>query len=299
MRINLNQLRCFYLAVKIGSVSKAAEVLFVTPSAVTMQIKKLEQWLDVRLLIRSGNAIHMTRDAEPIYEQAGKIFREVDVLEVMTANLMRSHKGEVVIGAHHIPAKYILPKLMAQIKRLCPELNVKMVLGPVSELLDRLQKNELHFVLTSSLPHNSRLKTIPILPEDLALVTLRNSKHIAKMKISSREIASIPLLLQERGIAFATDYLDAAGIIPKVVMEDLSADVIKRLIMQDMGGAFLMRFVVQGELDRGLFQEVEVTDGLPVALFSLAYIDEKSFPPDIRALVSLLRKTSFRRGDLV
>ena len=300
MHINLNQLRSFYFTATLGSVSEAAKVLYVTPSAVTMQIKNLERWLDLRLLIRKGNTLRMTRDAEGIYAHAEKIFREVDALEAMIANQVLSQKGEVIIGAHYIPAKYILPKLMAQIKRLHPNLNVKMVLDAVPKLFDRLQKNELHFVMTASLPPRARVKSISLFPEDLVLVTLKGSKHVGKLRIPAHDIASIPLLLQERGIAFATDYLDAVGVTPKVViMEDLSADVIKQLILQDMGGAFLMRFVVQEELDRGVFQELEVTDGLPVAEFFLAFIDEKTFPPDIRALVSTLKRTRFRRDELV
>ncbi len=299
MRINLNQLRCFYLAAKFKSVSRAAEALFVTPSAVTMQIKKLERWLGFRLLMREGNAIKLTHGAEAIYAQAEKVFREAEALEQLLEKQMRSQKGEVIIGSHHILAKYILPKFIARIKRLHPKLNVKIVLDSVPQLIDRLHANELHFVLTASLPPKSRLKTIPLFFEEMVLVALKGSRHIRRKKISAQEVASFPLLQQEHSIYIVDEYLKKTGVPPNIVMDNISADVIKQFILQDMGGAILMRFTVQDELDSGVFQEIRVAEGLPTARFSLVFLDENNFPPDLQELVSSLENSSFRRDDLV
>ena len=60
MILNMNQLRAFHTAARLKSITRAAEALMVTPPAVTMQVKQLEETLDLRLLFREGNAIRLT-----------------------------------------------------------------------------------------------------------------------------------------------------------------------------------------------------------------------------------------------
>ncbi len=299
MRVNLNQLRCFYLTAKARSVSKAAEALFVTPAAVTMQVKKLEKWLDVPLLVREGNRLKMTPDAGAIYAQAEKIFEEVDVLEVLIEDLVRTQRAEVTIGAHYIPAKYILPKLVARLQGLAPKLNVQVVLDSIPRLKERLYAKELHALLTASLPPSPRFTSFPLFSEEFPLVALKESRYFGKKKISIREVPGFPLLLQEHSMSIVYDYLKAGEVTPRVAMENISTDVIKQFIHQDRGGAFLMRVSVQEELKRGLFQEITVMEGLPVAHFSLVFIDAGSLSGNIRDLLSSLETISFSRDELV
>ncbi|WP_421899706.1 LysR family transcriptional regulator [Maridesulfovibrio sp.] len=299
MKINLNQLRCFYLAAKFKSVSKAADSLFVTPSAVTMQIKKLERWAGIKLLIREGNSLRLTPDAEIVYTQAKKVFREAEVLEGQLEKMMQAHAHEVVIGAHHILAKYILPNLIALIKKMHPKLNVKMVLDTVPNLIEKLHSNEIDFVLSASLPPGPDFKTIPLFSEELVLVVMQGSKFVKKKRISPKEIGSIPLLLQERNIYIVDEYIKKEVGEPNIAMDNLSADVIKPFIRQDIGGAILMKFTVQNEIEKGDLLEMEVEGGLPKADFVLAYGDEKKLSEEVQELVMSLKKSRFIREELV
>ncbi len=300
MRINLNQLRCFYLAGKFNSVSRAADVLFVTPSAVTMQIKKLEQWVGFRLLTRGGNSIRITPAGEPIFALAGKVFREAEILEAELEKRMHSHKDKVFIGcSHRVLATHILPNLILLLKQAHPELDIQIVPDASTAIKERLLADELHFVLTAKLFQAPPFKFIPLFAEELVLVTLNGSRFARKKKILPEDIASIPLLLQERSIYIVKQYIEAKGITPEIVMENLSADVIRQFIRQDLGGALLMRFAVQEEIDRGLFQEIEVEGGLPSASFGLMYSPKNILASYLQNLVTVLENMSFRRDDLV
>lgn len=302
MNVNLNQLRCFYLAAKYKSISKAADALFVTPPAITMQVKKLEEWLGFRLLCREGNSINVTKDARDIFKQVEKIFSEVEKLELQLEKIGNKRESELLIGSHYIPAKYVMPKLMAELNHLQPRLNIKVVLDTIPLLMERVQNHDLHFVLSASPPPCPKIKTIPLFTEDMVLVALRGSKHINKEEISINEIKGLPLLLPEHNTSIfhiISDYLEDAGIIPCISMDNISADVIKNFIMQDMGAAFLLKFSVQDKLDSGEFQEIRIKEGAPIANFSLAYLGEKNLSPAVLEMVSVLEKTSFDRNQLV
>lgn len=299
MKINLNQLRCFYLAAKFKGVSKAAESLFVTPSAVTMQIKKLERWAGFKLLIREGNSLRLTPDAEVIYKQAEKVFQEAEILEDQLEKLMHSHAHKVVIGAHHVLARYILPNLIAVIKKMKPNLNVKMVLDTVPNLIEKLHSNEIDFVLSASLPPEPNFKAIPLFSEELVLVVMQGSGFVKKKRITPQEIASIPLLLQERNIYIVDEYIKNKVGEPNIAMDNLSADVIKPFIYQDIGGAILMKFAVQNEIEKGDFLEMEVEGGLPKANFVLAFDDEKKLSQEVKELTKSLKEYPFARNTLI
>lgn len=302
MNVNLNQLRCFYLAAKYKSISKAAEALFVSPPAITMQVKKLEEWLGFRLLCREGNSINVTKDAQDIFKQVEKIFSEVEKLELKLEQIGNKRESELLIGSHYIPAKYLMPKLMAELNTLIPRLNIKVVLDTIPLLMERVQNHDLHFVLSASPPPCPKIKAIPLFTEDLVLVALRGSKHISSEEISIKKIKGLPLLLPEHNTSIfhlISDYLDDAGITPCVCMDNISADVIKNFIMQDMGAAFLLKFSVQEKLDSGKFQEIRIKEGAPVAMFSLSYLSEKNLSPAVQDIVSVLEKTRFDRNHFV
>ncbi|MCG2774379.1 MAG: LysR family transcriptional regulator, partial [Desulfobacterales bacterium] len=81
MRINLNQLRAFFLAVREKSITKAAESLYVTQPAVTMQVKSLEQDLDLKLFRKYGKGLELTDAGEVLFGYAERVFEIVEEME--------------------------------------------------------------------------------------------------------------------------------------------------------------------------------------------------------------------------
>ena len=81
MQINLNQLRCLYMAARHKSMAEAAARLFVSPPAITMQIKKLEQALGMKLVFRQNNELRLTEQGKRVYAHAVSIFEQVEKLE--------------------------------------------------------------------------------------------------------------------------------------------------------------------------------------------------------------------------
>lgn len=302
MKINLNQLRSFYVAAKYSSVTRAAEILFVTPPAITMQIKKLEEWLGFPLLCREHNKIRISRDAEEIYSQAEVIFGAVEKLETSLEQMLRKRKGELLIGSHHIPAKYILPGLMELIHELQPRLEIKVVLDTIPSLMERLLRQEVHIVLSASPAPCSRIKTVRLFREELALVARPDSRHITGPAISKKELGRLPFLLQERDTILSqmiTCYFQAASITPRVIMENINADLIKNFILKDMGVAFLPRFSVDDKIGRGELQEITVVEGLPWIEFNLGVLADATPAPHAYALASSFADRPLPRSQFI
>lgn len=302
MMVNMNQLRSFYMAAKHGSVSIAAEKMFVTPPAVTMQIKKLESWLGYPLLKKEKNSLKITKEATQLYQYAEDIFLHVEQLELYLGQQAESKRNELFIGADHMIARFIAPRMITLLNKAHPHLKIKVVLANGPELIEKLLNHEIQFTLMPDIPLSQKIKSVPLFDEDMVLVAAKNSKFICNRKIEKRELAQLPFLRQTPDTNIykrIKNYLDLANISPEITMDNLSGNVIQGLLLQDVGVAFVHRVTVQDPIDQDQLQEVEVIGGLPQSHFCLAFLDESIRAPHLHSLVSWLATTTFKRSHLI
>jgi DNA-binding transcriptional LysR family regulator len=109
MQINLNHLRIFYYAAKERTLTKAAEALFVTQPAVSMQIKALEQYLDVPLFRKRGKFLELTHEGSVLFKYAEKIFGAVEEMEHALKGFASLTHGSLIIGTTRSFARHLMP----------------------------------------------------------------------------------------------------------------------------------------------------------------------------------------------
>ncbi len=300
--INLNQLRSFYMAAKFGSVTIAAEKMFVTPPAVSMQIKKLESWLGFPLLQKEKNHLKLRGEAREIYNYAETIFSNVEQLELFLNQQELSKKGELVLGTDHMLARFIVPHIINRLKKYHSNLKFKVILGRIPDLVNKLLDQEIQCVLLASIPHPEKIKTLPLFDEDLILVAAKNSKFVHNWQIATKDLVGLPLLMLSHDTntyRLVKEYLELNDVTPDIAMDNLSGDAILGFLLQDLGVAFSMRFTVQEHLDNGSLREIKVKGGLPTANFGLAFLHEDCRHPQLCSLVSWVEKTTLKRSHFV
>lgn len=296
MQINLNQLRCFYMVARHGSM-QAAEKLFVSPSAVTMQLKKLEEVLEMKLLTRRRGRIGLSQQGQELYAHAAKIFELVENLESILVKQADS-KADVRVGIHHVPAQYLMPALFAHWRHTCPKLRIRLVLGTQAESQQRLRQGEtdLAFVVGGEAVPGCRI--VPFYREELSLVAAPGSAHVRGSRISVSQLNGIPFFLQQQGtglLSAISTYFDRYGIRPQVLMQDISGDIIKQFVARDEGLAFLASYTIQREVADGLLRVVAIAEGGPEMQHNmLALAGVKN--PQIELALSALASFSLSSG---
>jgi len=293
MILNMNQLRAFYTAAKLNSISLAAQELMVTPPAITMQIKKLEETLEIRLVFRHGNAIRLTEVGESVFQRATAIFEQIREMENYLEDISTSKSGELRIGCPQTPAKYIMPRLISRFKETYPGMRIVLNLGLGSELIENLlaQKDELAWV--RYLPEDKRLKVRMIGSEEVVLVTAAQSRHITTEEISITQMSTIPLIVPIKGSGMRDvifEYLKRFKVVPNIAMESGSIALIKELILQDTGVSFLEKYAVKEELQSGTLKAVHILEGSPSIQFGIGYLQRKSFSSSAWAFLRMLDK---------
>jgi DNA-binding transcriptional LysR family regulator len=151
--IDVDQLRTFIAIVETGSFTKAAEVVHKTQSAVSMQMKRLEERLARPIFARDGRASKLTEDGERLLDYARRIVK-LNV-EALAAFNDAKLSGRVRLGVPDDYADRYLPEIMARFARAYPSVELTVVCEPTATLLEQIEANELDLAIITDC-YNSR-----------------------------------------------------------------------------------------------------------------------------------------------
>ena len=293
MILNMNQLRAFHTAAMLKSITQAAQELMVTPPAISMQIKQLEETLEIRLMFRQGNTIRLTEVGESVFQKAATIFDQIRELENYLEDISRAKSGELKIGCPQTPAKYIMPRLITQFNETYPGIRISVDQGLTAEMITNLLSHKNELALLRHRPEEKRVKIKVIGSEEVVLVAAAQSRHIATGEISITQMSSIPAILPKQGSGMRDviiEYLNLFKVVPNIVMESGSIALIKEMIRQDTGVSFLEKYAVKEELQSGVFKTIPILEGSPSIQFGIGYVQRKSLSPAAWAFLQMLTK---------
>ena len=143
--IDVDQLRTFIAIVETGSFTKAAEVVHKTQSAVSMQMKRLEERLGKPIFARDGRASKLTEDGERLLDYARRIIK-LNV-EALAAFNDKELSGRVRLGLPDDYADRYLPEIMARFSRAYPGVELTVLCQPSVDLVELTDSNELDLAI--------------------------------------------------------------------------------------------------------------------------------------------------------
>ncbi|KAB2882637.1 MAG: LysR family transcriptional regulator [Pseudorhodoplanes sp.] len=146
--IDIDQLRTFIAIAETGSFTKAAEIVHKTQSAVSMQMKRLEERLDKPVFARDGRASKLTDDGERLLEYARRIVKLN--LEALALFAGPELTGSVRLGVPDDYADRYLPEIMARFSRAYPGVELTVICEPSVDLLERIDSNELDLAIITT-----------------------------------------------------------------------------------------------------------------------------------------------------
>lgn len=146
--IDVDQLRTFIAIAETGSFTKAAEVVHKTQSAVSMQMKRLEERLDRPIFARDGRASKLTEDGERLLDYARRIVKLN--IEALTAFSDGALSGHVRLGVPDDYADRYLPEIMARFSRAYPGVELTVICEPSVDLIERIEVNDLDLAIITT-----------------------------------------------------------------------------------------------------------------------------------------------------
>ena len=255
----LHQLRTFLAVVEAGGISAAARLLNFTQPAASQQLRELERSLSVRLLDRAGGKVIPTAAGQALLEPARRALAAAEDAVTATAEHRRGDTGRVRLGTGATACIFLMPSVLAAVKRAMPGLAVTVVIGNTADMLVRLEAGDLDVALvTMPVPANRALNTTRLLSDPL-LALLPDALAPAGTAVTAAQLSAMPLILYEGGgnIRTITDaWFQRAGVAPQPIMEMGSAEAIKHLVGAGLGATVLtslaLRDPVPGAVTRKL-----------------------------------------------
>src|SRR5215218_1954123 len=145
--LDVDQLRTFIAIAETGSFTRAADIVHKTQSAVSMQMKRLEERLDRAIFARDGRASKLTEDGERLLDYARRIVKlNVETIAAFSDELT----GRVRLGLPEDYADRYLPEIMARFSRAYPAVELSVLCEPTVDLLKRIDGNELDLAIVTN-----------------------------------------------------------------------------------------------------------------------------------------------------
>ena len=276
----------------------AAEHLFLTQPAVTLQIKALEDDLGVRLFDRTGNRVSLTPQGSLLLGYAKKIAALVSEAEQELGAEDGKVSGELSLGVSTTIAQYILPRLLGSFLDEHARVEFSLHSGNTSEIVQLLLDNKLSVGLIEGPARDRGIRTEPFMQDELVLIaplTLKSDQ------LSREQLLASNLLMREHGSGsrrVVETALEKAGFRLKSfkkVMNLDSTEAIKSAVEAGLGIGFVSRWAISKEVELGTLKIAEVK-GLRIARdFSLI----SRVGPELQGPAGAFRAFALRRARLL
>ena len=135
--MNLNQLKIFYLAAKQGSLSAAAEALYITQPAVTKGIQRLQEHYEIKLFNRFGKKMALTDAGKVLYGIAESIFELENQAEESLRDFQQRKRGFIQILSSESFGSYYLPFIVNRFSKENPRIRVSVNLLPTEQVVEK------------------------------------------------------------------------------------------------------------------------------------------------------------------
>jgi len=277
---------------------KAAEHLFLTQPAVTLQIKALENDLGTRLFDRSGHRVTLTRQGKTLLRYAGKIAALSAAAEQELTVENGKPSGELSIGVSTTIAQYVLPRLIGAFLAEHSRIQLSVHSGNTEEVIDLLLAGKVSIGLIEGPARKRGVQTEPFMRDELVLILPANSDST---HLSPQKLLASSLLMREPGSGsrrVVQSALEKVGFKLKAfrqVMDLDSTEAIKSGVDAGLGIGFVSHWAISKELELGILKIGEVR-GLRIARhFSLV----TRTGPELQGPSAALRLFALDRGRLL
>ena len=156
--LDITILRSFVAVADSGGVTRAAGFLHLTQSAVSMQLKRLEELLGLELLDRSGRTIALTASGEQLLVYARRMLALND--EVIERLTDQAYEGEIVLGVPHDIVYPAIPQVLKQFHAAFPRVKVHLVSSYTRGLKEQFGRGECDLILTTEMMLDGGAETL-------------------------------------------------------------------------------------------------------------------------------------------
>lgn len=289
MNYTLHQLKIFTKVCESQSITKAAEALFLTQPAVSLQLKKFQSAFEIPLVEIIGRKLYVTDFGKQIRSLALEMLEKVDEIELAADEYKGIIRGNIKIASAST-GKYVIPYFLSGFIQKYPGINISIDVTNKSKVVENLQENSIDFALVSVIPPHLALESIPLMENELNLV---GSVHYPKLpkRMAIDKLGIHTLIFREEGSATRMamqNFLHKNQINVKHSMEFVSNEAVKQAIRAGLGLSIMPLIGIRSELKMGNLNIIPIK-GLPIVTqWNLVYGSGKKLSLVAKTLIDYI-----------
>ncbi|WP_126945292.1 LysR family transcriptional regulator [Xanthomonas sp. BRIP62409] len=292
----LKPLRAFCQTVRFGSVSRAAEALYVSQPAVTLQLQALERDLGVALFERSGRRMAPSREGQLLYDMALPLVESLDGLEASFREKVRGlDAGELNIAANSSTILYLLPRIVAKFRARHPDVRLTLHNAISADGTDLLREDAVDLAIGSMLDVPADLNYAPVYRFEQLLITPHDHPLAGTSTVTLQDLSPYPLILPpRRQVTYRlVDLVFQQARVPYTVALEVGGwEVIKQYVAMGMGISIVTAICVT-EADRDTLATRSLKDYFPTRSYGVVVRKGKYLSPQARAFIELIQPDLF------
>lgn len=277
--INLNLYKIFYEVALSESISDASKKMFITQSAVSKAIKKLEEDLNTNLFYRNSKGVKLTQKGEELLFYVEEAFNILVTAKRTMIESKTLNKGKISIGVPSQIGSFYIFEDITNFHKKYPNIEITIISKTTTQLLKLLEQHEIDFIIDTS-PINTKIDNIIIQPlievENCFVAKSDTLIDVDKIK-TIKDLAKYPLVLPIKG----TDnrkQLDKIFEKNNVELNDVinihTSEMIAGSIKKDLGIGYIIYDVVKDNVENGEFKIININEKLPKVTINLVYIEK-------------------------
>lgn len=294
MNVNFDLYYIFYVVANNGSISKAAEILYITQPAVTLQIKKLEEQLGISLFTRTKHGVKLTEEGNVLYEYVKKGIESIKNGENALSNLKNLETGILRIGASTTVCRHIVMPYLEKFHEKYPNIEIQIVNNLTTNLLTELRNGNLDILfLNMPMQENKDLKIIKA--QEVQDIFIGNTKIYEETngKINLKELNKYPLIFQKlpsNTRIILNNYLKNNDVELKPQLEVVSYNLIMDLVSAGFGIGYATKEFIKEELNNKKLYEIKVTPKIPKRFIGIVTLNKKTSNFSVNKLIEMMTK---------
>ena len=288
MRASLHQLKVFHKVALVMNYTRAARELGLTQPAVSIQLKQLEDNLDLPLFEKIGKKLFLTPAGQELKSFCDDLFERFDNIDMTLSALKGNLEGDFRLSAVS-SAKYFTPHLLGAFHKRYPKVKLHLDIVNREQIIQRLQDNNDDLVIMGLVPQSMALTSHPFIDNHIVAVASPSHPLAGKRNVKLSELSEYPFIFREKGSGtrkVLEDFFQEKGLTIQPNMVLGSSETIKQAVMADLGISALSRHSLTLELATNSLVELDIESFPLVRSWYLVHHEKKHLSPVAQAFIN-------------
>lgn len=292
LNMEIRHLRLIKAVVEEGGITRAMDVLHLSQSALSYQLKEAEHQLGTQIFYRRNKKLVLTAVGKKLYDTASRVLKELDTTESEVRKMANGEQGTIRISTECYTNYHWLPAVLKKFKDEFPQVEVEIVFEATLKPIERLIEGALDLAITSNPQHTEQIEYIKLFTDEMLAVVCKGHPWAKRVFVESEDFREATLIIHSlplETVSLFREQLMPKGISPRKMIVLPLTEASIELVKADMGVMVLANWALKPYLNDG----ISVVKINPEGFFRQQYmarIKDRDYPVFYDYFIKFLRE---------